>query len=112
MIKGGVPNMQQMMKQVQKMQEAMARVQEELATKTVTAESGGGVVRVTVTGKQQVTKVEILKEVIDPAEKEMLEDLVLTAVNQGLEKAGALAQNEMKKATGGMMPNVPGMPGF
>ncbi len=109
MFKGGMPNMQQMMKQVQKMQEAMARVQEELATKIVTGESGGGAVKVTVTGRQQITKIEISPDVIVASDKDMLEDLVLTAVNQGLERSNALAQDEMKKATGGMMPNMPGL---
>jgi hypothetical protein len=107
MFKSGVPNMQNMMKQVQKMQEQMAKTQAELETKTVTAEVGGGMVKVTANGKQQILKIEIEKEVVNGEEKEMLEDLVLAAVNQALEKAGALAQEEMGKVTGGMLP--PGM---
>lgn len=109
MFKGGMPNMQQMMKQMQKMQEAMARVQEELANKLVTGDAGGGMVRVTVNGKQQIQKVEIAADVVNPAEKDLLEDMVLTATNQALEKAGALAQEEMRKVTGGA---IPGLPGF
>ncbi len=107
MFRGGQPNMQQMMKQVQKMQENMARVQAELEQKTLVGESGGGVVKVTVNGKQQVLKIEISKEAINPDDKEMLEDLVLTAVTQALEKSAALAAEEMNKVTGGM--KLPGM---
>jgi hypothetical protein len=109
MFKGGMPNMQQMMKQVQKMQERMEQVQAELETKTVVAESGGGMVKVTANGKQQIVKIEIEKEVVNPDETDMLEDLVVAAANQALQKASVLAQDEMQKATGGMMPQIPGM---
>ena len=106
MFKGGMPNMQHMMKQMQKVQEAMAKVQADLENRSVTGEAGGGMVRVVVSGKQKLMKIEIAKDVVNPNEKDMLEDLVLTAVNQALEKSNALAQEEMKKVTGGAIPGV------
>jgi|GEM_PF-26291 DNA-binding YbaB/EbfC family protein len=114
MMKGGMPNMQGMMKQLQKMQEKMAQVQAELEQKTVTAEAGGGMVKVTANGKQQILKIEIEKEVVNPDEKEMLEDLVVAATNKALESAAAMASQEMQKVTSGVMPNIPGLniPGF
>lgn len=105
----GVPNMAGMMKQIQKMQEKIAEVQEMLEKKTVSAESGGGMVRVTANGKHQIVSIEIDPEVVNPTEKEMLEDLVLAASNKALEDAGKMAQEEMAKVTTGLMPNIPGL---
>jgi nucleoid-associated protein EbfC len=110
----GLPNMSGMMKQLQKMQEKMAQVQEGLETKTVTGESGGGMVKVTANGKQHLTAITIKAEVVNPLDVEMLEDLVLSAANKALEESSRMAQEEMAKVTSGMMPNIPGltMPGF
>ncbi|MGA9115487.1 MAG: YbaB/EbfC family nucleoid-associated protein [Bacteroidota bacterium] len=105
----GVPGMAGMMKQVQKMQEAMARVQQELEGRTVTAESGGGMVRVTANGKQRITAVHIEPEVVNPADVEMLEDLVLAAANKALEDSSHMAQEEMARVTSGLLPPIPGL---
>jgi nucleoid-associated protein EbfC len=110
----GLPNMSGMMKQIQKMQEKMAQVQEGLETKTVIGEAGGGMVKVTVNGKQHLLKIQIDREVVNPEDVEMLEDLVLAATNKALEESAKMAQEEMARATSGMLPNIPGMnlPGF
>ena len=110
----GMPNMSGMMKQIQKLQEKMAQVQQELEARTVTAEAGGGVVKVTANGKQRIVKIQVEKDVVNPDDTGMLEDLILAATNKALEDAGAMAQAEMAKVTSGMLPNIPGLnlPGF
>lgn len=105
----GLGNIQDVMKRAQEMQQRIAVVQEELAQKTVSAESGGGMVKVTANGKQQIVKITIERAVIDPADAELLEDLVVAAVNKALDEAQKMAQEEMKKATAGMLPNIPGL---
>jgi hypothetical protein len=105
----GLGNIQDVMKQAQEMQQRIAQVQDELANRTVTAESGGGMVKVTANGKQHILRIAIEKEVIDPADAEMLEDLIVAGVNKALEESQKLAQDEMKKATAGMLPNIPGL---
>jgi len=100
-------NIAQIMKQAQKMQEQMARVQEELANKTVEATAGGGMVTVTANGKQEILAVSISPEVINPQDSAMLEDLVTAAVNEALRSSRELLQQEMTKITGGL--RIPGI---
>lgn len=103
----GFGNMQNMMKKAQKMQKDMARVQKELEEKEVEAQAGGGVVSVVVSGKLEVKKLTIDPDAIDPDDKEILEDMILAAVNEGLRQAQDMQASEMKKVTGGM--SLPGM---
>jgi DNA-binding YbaB/EbfC family protein len=100
-------NMQQIMKQAKKMQEQMLKAQEELANKVVEGSSGGGVVTVTATGQRKITNIVIKPEAVDPDDVEMLQDLVLTAINDALAKAEELAEKDMGKYTGGM--KMPGL---
>ncbi len=96
------PNMQQMLKQVQKMQADMAKAQEELKQETVQATVGGGAVSVEVTGELIFKSITISPEAVDPDDVEMLADLVLAAVNQGLQAAQELASERLGAATGGL----------
>lgn len=105
MAKGGFPggmNMQNMMRQAQQMQAKMQQVQAELEEREVEATAGGGVVRVVATGKKIVKSIEIKEEAVDPDDVEMLQDLIIAAVNEALNKAEEMMQTEMGKVTGGM----------
>ncbi len=105
----GLGNIQDVMKRAQEMQQRIALVQEELAQKTVSAESGGGMVKVTANGKQHIIKITIERDVINPDDAELLEDLIVAGVNKALDESQKMAQEEMKKATAGMLPNIPGL---
>ncbi len=95
------------MKQAQQMQQKMARMQEELLTREVEASAGGGMVTATVNGAQQLVNLNIEPSVVDPEDVEMLQDLVMAAVNEAVKKSQVMAQEEMSKITGGM--NIPGL---
>ncbi len=96
-----------MMKQAQKLQSKMLKLQEELAERTVETTAGGGMVKVVANGRQQIVGLTIDKEVVDPDDVEMLQDLILAAVNDALNKAQEMVAGEMGKLTGGF--NLPGM---
>jgi hypothetical protein len=102
-----VQNFNTIMKQAKKMQERMANLQKELEMKTVEAQAGGGMVRVVVNGKYEIVSLKIEKEVVNPEDIEMLQDLIAAAVNEGVRKAQEMASSEMGKITGGL--NIPGL---
>ncbi len=97
----------QIMKQAQMMQQKMAKLQEEAAEKTAEATAGGGAVSAVVSGKNQLISLTIKKEAVDPEDVEMLQDLVVSAVNQALAKVQAEMAEQMSKVTGGL--NIPGL---
>ena len=100
---GGMPgNMNNLMKQAQKMQRQMEESQRELEAKEFTAKAGGGAVEVTVTGKKQVTNIVLSQDVVDPDDVEMLQDMVIAAVNEALRAADIDSANNMSKLTGGL----------
>jgi hypothetical protein len=96
-----------MMKQAQKLQSKMMKLQEELGQRTVEATAGGGMVKVVANGKQQIESIEIEKEVVDPEDVEMLQDLIVAAINDALNKSQEMVSSEMSKLTGGL--NMPGL---
>ena len=113
MAKGGFPrgmgggNMNQMIKQAQKMQEQMVKMQEEMEAKTYEATAGGGAVRLVITGTREVQEIELKPEVVDPDDIEMLQDLIVAAVNEGLRKMESDSSAQMGQLTGGL--NIPGL---
>jgi nucleoid-associated protein EbfC len=106
------PNMQQMMRQVQKMQQDMAAAQEQLKNETVEASAGGGMVTVKVSGDLVVKSIAIAPEAIDPDDPELLQDMVLAATNEALRAAQELQQSKLGGLTGGMDLGSLGLPGF
>ena len=97
-----------MLKQAQRIQAELAKVQEEMAQKTIEASSGGGMVSVVVNGRQEVISINIEREVVNPEDIDMLQDLVLAAVNEGIRKSQEMVAEEMKRLTGGL--SIPGVP--
>ncbi len=104
---GGMGNMQKQMQQMQAMQRKVDELQNEIDQMEATATSGGGAVTVTVSGKKEVKSIQIKPEVVDPDDVEMLEDLILTSVNEALRQMEEISQNEMSKLTGSL--GIPGM---
>ncbi len=100
-------NMNSMMKQAQNLQKKMMKTQAELATKTIEASSGGGMVKIIANGAQRVESIALEKEVVDPEDIGMLQDLILAAVNDALNKSQEMVSSEMSKLTGGL--NIPGL---
>ena len=100
-------NLGNIMKQAKKMQERMTKLQQELETRTIEAQAGGGMVKVVVNGKFEIVSLKIEKDVVNPEDIEMLQDLVVAAVKEAQKKAAEHSQHEMSKATGGM--SIPGL---
>ena len=104
---GGGGSMQKQLQQMQAMQRRMEALQAEIEEKEMTTTAGGGAVTVTVNGKKEITKLELKPEIVDPDDIEMLQDLIMVAVNEGIRQIEELANNEMGKLTGGL--NIPGL---
>ena len=100
-------NLGNIMKQAKKMQERIGQMQQELEIRTIEAQAGGGMVKVVVNGKFEIVSLKIEKDVVNPEDIEMLQDLIVAAVNEGIRKAQEMASEEMAKITGGL--NIPGM---
>jgi DNA-binding YbaB/EbfC family protein len=107
---GGMGGMENMLRQAQKMQQEIKRAQDELAKRIVEGSAGGGVVKAFVNGKMYLVKIKIDKEVVDPEDVEMLEDMITAAYTDASRKAEAMVENEMSKFTGGL--NIPGLGGL
>jgi len=101
------PNMKEMMRQAQRLQAKIGKLQEELAQRTVEASVGGGMVKAVANGKPEIVSISFEKEVVDPDDIDMLQDLVVAAVNEALTRAKEMVESEMSKLTGGL--NIPGL---
>lgn len=113
--RGGFPgampgNMNNLMKQAQKMQKQMEEAQKEMEDKEVTASAGGGAVEVTVSGKKEITKIKLSEEVVDPEDIEMLEDLIMAAANEAFRQLDEISSESMSKITGGLGGGLGGLP--
>lgn len=104
---GGGGSMQKQLQQMQAMQRKMEALQAEIEEKEITTTAGGGAVTVTVSGKKEITKLELKPEIVDPDDIEMLQDLIMVAVNEGIRQVEEMANSEMGKLTGGL--NIPGL---
>lgn len=102
-------NMQQIMRQAQLMQKKMSEAQEEAAAQVFEASAGGGMVTVKINGKQELLGIAIEKDVVDPQDIDMLQDLIVAAVNEGMKKSQAAMQEKLQGITGGLGLNIPGM---
>ncbi len=110
----GLPKeLQKLFKEVQRMHQKIEEMQKELETREIEVQVGGGMVKVVANGRQEIIRIEVEKELINPEEKEMLEDLIVAGVNEALRKAKAMVEEELSKLTGGL-PLPPGfkLPGF
>ena len=106
----GIPGMGNIMKQAQQFQSKMAKLQEELGEKTIEASSGGGMVTVVANGRQEIESIRVDPEVVDPDDIDMLQDLILAAVNEALNRSREMVNEEMGKLTKGLnLPNIPGL---
>ena len=105
--KNGPQNMNSMMKQVQKMQEDMAALQEDLESREYDVSAGGGMVSVKINGKREILNIDIKPEIVDPDDVETLSDVIIAAVNEAIKKVDSTSESEMSKITGGI--NMPGM---
>jgi nucleoid-associated protein EbfC len=109
MTEGSGPNLQELFQTAQRVQSELTRVQGELAKKTVEGSAGGGMVKVVANGRQQILSINIEREVFDANDVAMLQDLIVAAANQALQKAAELAQSELGKVTGQMNLKLPGL---
>lgn len=104
---GGAQNMNQMIKQAQKMQDQITELQEDIEARDFTATAGGGAVEVTITGKKTIKSLTLKPEVVDPEDIDMLQDLIISAVNEAVNNVETTTENEMGKITGGV--SLPGL---